>query len=47
MDRMTIKLPKGARQLDFSIEAAAHGEPPDSTAIIAIGSLDIVFERKQ
>lgn len=46
VDRMTIKLPKGARQLDFSIEATAHGEPPDSTAIISIGSLDIGFEQK-
>lgn len=46
VDRMTVKLPKGAQQLDFSIEAAALGEPPDSTAIIAIDSLDIGFERK-
>lgn len=46
VDRMTIKLPKGAQQLDFSIEASAHGEPPDSTAIISIGSLDIGFEQK-
>jgi hypothetical protein len=44
VDRMTIKLPKGAQQLDFSIEATAHGEPPDSTAIIAIDSLDIGFD---
>lgn len=44
VDRMTVKLPKGAQQLDFTIEATAHGEPPDSTAIIAIGSLDIGFE---
>ena len=46
VQRFAAKLPKGARQLDFIIEAAAHGEPPDSTAIIAIGSLDIGFEQK-
>lgn len=46
VQRFAAKLPKGARQLDFSIEAAAHGEPPDSTAIISIDSLDIGFERK-
>ena len=44
VQRFAAKLPKGAQQLDFSIEATAHGEPPDSTAIIAIGSLDIGFD---
>jgi hypothetical protein len=44
VDRMTAKLPKGAQQLDFTIEASAQGTYPDSTALIFIGSLDIVFE---
>lgn len=44
VQRFAAKLPKGAQQLDFTIEATAHGEPPDSTAIITIGSLDIGFE---
>jgi len=46
VQRFAAKLPKGAQQLDFIIESAAHGEPPDSTAIISIGSLDIGFEQK-
>lgn len=44
VDRMTAKLPKGAWQLDFTIEASAQGTYPDSTALIFIGSLDIGFE---
>lgn len=44
VDRMTAKLPKGAQQLDFTIEASAQGTYPDSTALIFIGSLDIGFE---
>lgn len=46
VQRFAAKFPKGAQQLDFSIGAAAHGEPPDSTAVISIDSLNIVFERK-
>jgi hypothetical protein len=46
VQRFAAKLPKGVQQLDFTIEATAHGEPPDSTAIIAIGALDIGFEQK-
>lgn len=44
IDRMTAKLPKGAQQLDFTIEASAQGNYPGSTALIFIGSLDIGFE---
>jgi len=45
VQRFSVKLPKGAGQLDFTIEASAQGTYPDSTALIFIGSLDIVFER--
>jgi hypothetical protein len=44
VQRFSAKLPKGARQLDFTIEASAQGSYPDSTALIFIGSLDIGFE---
>lgn len=44
VDRMVAQLPKGAQQLDFTIEASAQGAYPDSTALIFIGSLDIGFE---
>ena len=44
VDRMTAKLPKGAWQLDFTIEASAQGAYPDSTALIFIGSLDLGFD---
>jgi hypothetical protein len=46
IDRINAKLPKGAQQLDLSFEIVADGNYPDSTAIIFIDSLDIVFERK-
>lgn len=44
VQRFSAKLPKGARQLDFTIEATAQGTYPDSTALIFIGSLDIGFD---
>jgi len=44
VQRFSAKLPKGAQQLDFTIEASAQGTYPDSTALIFIGSLDIGFE---
>jgi len=47
VQRFSAKLPKGAGQLDFTIEASAQGTYPESTALIFIGSLDIVFERKR
>lgn len=47
VQRFSAQLLKGARQLDFTIEASAQGAYPDSTALIFIGSLDIVFERKR
>jgi hypothetical protein len=46
VQRFSAKLPKGARQLDFTIDASAQGTYPDSTALIFIGSLDIGFEQK-
>ena len=44
VQRFSATLPKGARQLDFTIEASAQGAYPNSTALIFIGSLDIGFE---
>lgn len=44
VQRFSAKLPKGARQLDFTIEASAQGTYHDSTALIFIGSLDIGFD---
>lgn len=46
IDRINAKLPIGAQQLDLSFEIVADGNYPDSTAIIFIDSLDIVFERE-
>lgn len=47
IDRINAKLPKGAQQLDLSFEITADGQYPDSTALIHIDSLDIVFERRK
>ncbi|MEI7457453.1 MAG: hypothetical protein WCK93_12095 [Nitrosomonadales bacterium] len=47
IDRISAKLPQGALQLDLSFEIMADGQYPDSTALIHIDSLDIVFERRQ
>lgn len=44
VQRFSAKLPMGAQQLDFTIEASAQGSYPDSTALIFVGSLDIGFE---
>jgi len=44
VQRFSAKLPKGAQQLDFTIEIAASGKHPDSTALIFVDSLDIGFE---
>ncbi len=44
VQRFSAQLPKGARQLDFTIDASAQGTYPDSTALIFIGSLDIGFD---
>lgn len=44
VQRFSAKLPKGAQQLDFSIEIAASGKHPDSTALIFVDALDIGFE---
>lgn len=46
IDRINAKLDKGAQQLDLSFEITADGQYPDSTSLIHIDSLDIVFERK-
>lgn len=46
IDRISIRLPKGAQQLGLSFEASAKGKFPDSTALIAIDSLDIVLKEK-
>ena len=46
VQRFSAKLPKGAQQLDFTIEIAAIGKHPDSTALIFVDSLDIGFEQK-
>ena len=46
VQRISAKLDKGAQQLDLSFEITADGQYPDSTSLIHIDSLDIVFERK-
>lgn len=42
--RVIVNLPKGAKKLELSFEASAKGQFPESTALIAIDSLDIGFE---
>lgn len=42
--RVMVNLPKGAKKLELSFEASAKGQFPESTALIAIDSLDIGFE---
>lgn len=44
--RVIVNLPKGTKKLDMTFEASAKGKFPDSTALIAIDSLDIGFERR-
>lgn len=44
--RVIVNLPKGAKKVDLTFEASAKGKFPDSTALIAIDSLDIGFERR-
>lgn len=42
--RVIVNLPKGAKKLDMTFEASAKGDFPDSSALIAIDSLEAVFE---
>ena len=44
--RVIANLPKGAKKLDMTFEAFAKGQYPDATALIAIDSLEVVFEQK-
>lgn len=44
--RVIVNLPKGAKKLDMTFEASAKGTFPDSTALIAIDSLEAVIESK-
>lgn len=44
--RVIFNLPKGAKKLDMTFEASAKGDFPDSSALIAIDSLEAVFESK-
>ena len=44
-DRVTVTLPKGVNKLDISFEAVATSESPNSTALVAIDSLDVEIER--
>ena len=44
--RVMVNLPKGAKKLDMTFEASAKGDSPDSSALIAIDSLEAVFESK-
>ena len=45
IDRIKINLPKGTHQLGLSFEASAKGKFSDSTALIAIDSLEAVLAR--
>lgn len=44
--RVIFNLPEGAKKLDMTFEASAKGDFPDSSALIAIDSLEAVFESK-
>jgi hypothetical protein len=44
--RVIVNLPKGAKKVDLTFEASAKGKFPDSTALIAIDSLDIGVESR-